>query len=95
MIADLGAFGDDDGYGFTDPADEVVQPFLEDNWYEEQGDASGLDTFPESGPLTPPGPATEDGSSFATVVRRAAEVLDLRLPSDIKTSLWKGIKKAT
>ena len=46
-------FGGDEGFKF-DPADELVHPPQEDNWYEDLWDASGLDTFPDSGLLFPP-----------------------------------------
>ena len=52
----------------------------DDNWYEELADASGLDTSPDTGLVSPPTVATEEGASFAMVIRRAAEVLDLQLP---------------
>ena len=60
----------------------------DDNWYEELPDASGLDTSPDAGLVSPPTVVTEEGASFAIVVRRAVEVLDLQLPTvDVKTSI--------
>ena len=57
----------------------MAQP-KDDNWYEKMADASGLDTSPDT-VLVSPTLVTEEGASFAMVVKGAAEVLDLQLPS--------------
>ena len=45
-------------------------------------------TPPQIKAFSPPGPATEESSSFATVVMQAAEVLDLNLPTvETKTTI--------
>lgn len=62
-------------------APEECQPFHTNmNWCEDLVDASGLDTSLDTGLLSPPNLALEEGASFAVVVRRAAEVPDLNLP---------------
>ena len=68
---------DDDG-GDGEGLDDVVPTDPRENWFEDLGEASGLDTSPDSDLLSSPGPATES-SSFAMVVRRAAEALDFLL----------------
>ena len=75
---------DDEGEGFED----VTQPDEQDNWYHDLGEASGLNTSPDQGLLSPTGPAMEESSSFAMVVSKAAETLGLSVPSvEIKTSI--------
>ena len=65
-----------------------VEAYDEDNWYEDLKDASGLDISPDTGLLLLPGPATEESASFAMVVRRASEILDLQLPTqEVKTNV--------
>ena len=52
----MDGFGVDDiEYECFDPCDEIAQPLNADNWYEELGDASGLDISPDSGLVSPPG----------------------------------------
>ena len=42
----------------------------QDDWTEDLGEASGLDMSPDQGLLSPPGPVTEESSSFAMVVTK-------------------------
>lgn len=76
---DFGLAGSEYHYG-TDPYDNPLA-HKDDNWYEELADASGLDTWPDTGLVPPSTVAMEEETSFAMVVRRAAAVLDLQLPS--------------
>ena len=46
------------------PEMKLVQPYHEDNWYEDLQDASGLDMSPGTGLISPPGAATEESASF-------------------------------
>ncbi|KAJ1160485.1 hypothetical protein NDU88_000987 [Pleurodeles waltl] len=62
-------------------SEDPLEYDLEQDWYEDLGEASGLDTSPDTGMLSPPNVATEEGASYAMVVRSAAEVLDLDLPT--------------
>ncbi|KAJ1198716.1 hypothetical protein NDU88_002555 [Pleurodeles waltl] len=62
-------------------SEDPLESGLQQDWYVDLGEASGLDTSPDTGMLSPPNVATEEGASFAMVVRRAAEVLDLKLPT--------------
>ena len=57
--------------------DKFAPQYDEENWYKELQDASGLASSPDSGLVSSPGPATEESASFAVVIQRAAEVLDL------------------
>ncbi|KAJ1083121.1 hypothetical protein NDU88_003281 [Pleurodeles waltl] len=72
------------GYGETmegtlDPLEYQLNPQMD--WVQDLGDASGLDTSPDTVMLSPPSVATEEGASYSMVVRTAAEVLDFELPS--------------
>ena len=69
QCAEMPMLGEEEGYGFEDIAPSVS----EDNWYEDLGDASDLDTSPHSGLLSPLGPATKESSSFTREVRRAVQ----------------------
>ncbi|KAJ1218360.1 hypothetical protein NDU88_005940 [Pleurodeles waltl] len=60
-------------------SEDPLEYDLEQYWYEDLGEASGLDTSPDTGMLSPLNVATEEGASYAMVVCRAAEVLDLDL----------------
>ena len=51
LLVDRPSCNDDNGDG--DGFDDVIQPDHQDNWYEDLGEASGLDTSPDSGHLTP------------------------------------------
>ena len=65
------------------PYDEHYEEPLaqDDNWYEELAVANRYDTLPDTGLVSPPTMAIEEAVSFGMVVRMAAEVLDLQLPS--------------
>ncbi|KAJ1083903.1 hypothetical protein NDU88_004058 [Pleurodeles waltl] len=64
--------------GSLDPRESHLEPL---DWYEDLGEASGLDTSPDTGLLSLPTVATEDGATYAMVVHRVAEVLDFKLSS--------------
>ena len=60
-------------------------PYHDDSWYEDLQDASGLDTSPDTGLVSPLGSATKKSASFTMVMRRAA---DLQFPAwEIKTNV--------
>ena len=62
--------GYDNPYAYSDPyEDSLVQP-EDDNWYEELADASGLDTSPVTGHVSPT-VVMEEGASFAKVLRNS------------------------
>ena len=61
FIHDL--FGTDSYNSYYDAEEDIAQPFNEDNWYEDLQDASGLDTSPDTGLNSPPGPATAESES--------------------------------
>ncbi|KAJ1206569.1 hypothetical protein NDU88_001972 [Pleurodeles waltl] len=69
--------------GMLDPLEYQLDPQMD--WVQDLGDASGLDTSPDTGMLSPRTVATEEGTSYFMVVQRAAEVLDLEL-SSVKVS---------
>ena len=56
--------GDEVGYG---DGDDDTYTDDQASWHDDLGDASGLDTSPDQGLLSSPGPAMEE-SSFAMVV---------------------------
>ena len=77
--------GDDDYYGDNrgdgdDGSDTNLK--VQEDWTNDLGDASGLDTSPDQGLLSPPGPATKESSSFASVVTKAAEALGLSVATE-------------
>ncbi|KAJ1142428.1 hypothetical protein NDU88_008753 [Pleurodeles waltl] len=58
--------------GSLDPlAYQLQEPV---DWRMDLGEASGLDTSPDTGMRSPPTVATEEGVSFSMMIRRAAEV---------------------
>lgn len=65
----------DDGCGF------LLSHYTVDASYMDLQDASRLDTAPAEGLDSPLGSPMEENASFAAVVCRAAETLDLQLPS--------------
>ena len=70
----------------ADDEDEAESSFMEG--YEGLGEASGLDTTPEIEFETSSGFPTMDSSAYHTAVRKAAELLDLDLPSkEVKSNL--------
>ena len=85
LLHDL--FGTHSDNGFYDAGDEFAQPYQDDSWYEDLQDASCLDTYPYTGLVSRPCPATEESVSLAMVMQRATEILELQLPSQrIKTN---------
>ena len=64
-------FASDSDNGFYDAGDDLTQPFHKDNSYEDLQDTSGLETPPETGLLSPPYIATEEGAFFAIVFLRS------------------------
>ena len=57
----FGGYEDErEGYGF----ENIVPPIPENNWYEDLGNASGLDTSLDSGLLSPLGAPMEESSFF-------------------------------
>ncbi|KAJ1187496.1 hypothetical protein NDU88_004271 [Pleurodeles waltl] len=62
--------------GSPDPLEYQLDPQMD--WVQDLRDASGLDTSPDTGMLSPPTAATEEGASYSVVVRRVAECLGPR-----------------
>ena len=82
---DFGWAGSEDPYVHDSYGDPVAQ---DGNWCEELADTCGLNTSKDKDLISPAG-ATEEGASFAMVVRRAAEVLDLQLPFlEVRAFAW-------
>lgn len=75
------------GRGSLDPEEyQPLDPIMD--WCEELAHASGLDISPDINILPPSDVATEEGTSCAMVLRRAAETLYLTLPSvAVKTNV--------
>ncbi|KAJ1101563.1 hypothetical protein NDU88_006630 [Pleurodeles waltl] len=61
-----------------DPSDYQDDPDMD--WAQDLGGASGLDTSPDAGVLSPT-VATAEGATYRMVVSRAAEVVGLELPT--------------
>ncbi|KAJ1140862.1 hypothetical protein NDU88_007200 [Pleurodeles waltl] len=74
--------------GSLDPYEYQDDPNMD--WAQELGEASGLDTSPDAGMLSPP--TTAEGATYSTVVSRAAEVLGLELPTvQVRSNLLKEV----
>ena len=61
------------------PGQEEVEPFLEG--FEGLQEANGLDTTPEMEFESPSGIPSAGASAYHLTVRKAAEPLDLQLPT--------------
>ena len=67
-------FGEYGWAGSEDPYEEPYEDPLaqDDNWYELLADASGLNTSPNTGLVSPPTVATKDGGIFCNGGQKGA-----------------------